>query len=111
VIVDTNYRRLTKRFMLIASALFAHFLNGMSATKTELSAKRRKEKKLDAAKITVSREEYAVAFTDTNAAMSAQSVFASEALARQAMDDAVANNPMLAEQLHVLPAYELSAAA
>ncbi len=110
IIVDSNEKRSARRFFNYLGSLFTFFLRGAAVTKCGLS--NAKQEKLDpfADKITVNDESYTVALQSSNKAWSGASAsFTSEARARQFMNQAVANEPNLADTLHVIPSYEKAA--
>ncbi|MDZ4702176.1 MAG: DUF6603 domain-containing protein [Rhodothermales bacterium] len=111
VIIDTNYQRYVVPFFGFLASLFTLFLHGNATTKSALSNHRKTQLQPFTDRIVVGAEAYGVAFNSTNAAFDGQAVFTSEAKAREYMNHAVAGNPALADELHVIPHFELSMAA
>ena len=108
-IIDTSYRRHTRRFVELGQRLFAHFAKGAAISKNSRSETRRIELAPFRDGVTLRAEEYAVAYTDDNRAASA--TFTTEVAAREWMAAATADAPALGAALHVIPAVELSEAA
>ena len=54
-------------------------------------------------------EAYAVAFQENNQTVASEAVFASEAQARDYMQSLVSDNPAMADAVHVIPQYEVTA--
>jgi hypothetical protein len=102
--IDTQYRRVRRRFFGYPRTLFVHFLDGASIARSPLS--QHVKTKLDPypEKIEVAGEGFAVAAIRDNAPFTA--TFASEAMAQ---DFLAAQDPAVAAELHVIPAFELSA--
>jgi hypothetical protein len=106
-IIDSNYKRFSRRFFGFNAALFQFFLNGASVTRSEMSRAYKKRLRPFEDKIEVAHEQYTVAFQANNKAYStASATFDSEAMARDFMARTVDADPELADTLHVIPAYE-----
>jgi hypothetical protein len=109
VIIDSNYKRDVLKFYRLAKGLFQHFLGGCVAAKSELSRKRAMELKPFKDKIKVQPILYTVAFNTNNQAYRPEAMdFASEALAREYMQQQCLQDPNLTDLLHVLPQSEVS---
>ena len=109
ITIDTNARRHRRRFHILGSLLFTHFLAGASVALSSLSARTRQAKAPVQDGVKAKSEGFAVALQENNKAVSAETVFASEGSARDWMADAVANDRSLAGKLHVVPEFELAA--
>jgi hypothetical protein len=110
ITIDTLYRRFRRRFFLYSAALFAHFLQRASVSRSVLSAAHEKKLKPFEEKVTVSADTFAVAFVDTNSTFAAESTgFTSVAVAQAYAAQAVADDPSLAGSLHVIPQFEVAA--
>jgi hypothetical protein len=109
VVIDTLYRRLVNRFVLVGELLFAQFLTGAAISKSASSAAHKTRLQPFAETIIVTDESYSVAFTSDN--RSATADFVTEAAAREWMANTLANDPSLTGTLHVIPTAETSLAA
>jgi hypothetical protein len=108
-VIDTSYRRFTRRFVDLGQRLFTHLAKGAAISKNSRSETRRIELAPFRDGVTLMAEEYAVAYTDDNRAASA--TFTTEVAAREWMAAATGDDPALGAALHVIPAVELSDAA
>jgi hypothetical protein len=108
IIIDSNFKRFVRRFKLFGSLLFDFFLAGSSVTLAEVSMAKRKQYQPFADKVEVQAETYTVAFQSNNQAFAAAS-FHSEASAREFMNQQVASDAGLSDQLHVIPSFERAA--
>jgi hypothetical protein len=107
VILDTNFKRLSKPYKPFNLVLFQLFLGGGAASRASISQAVASKLAPFSDRITVGEDEYAVAYQATNHPHSPESAsFASEASAREYLDRTVADDPTLAGVLHVLPACE-----
>jgi hypothetical protein len=110
ITIDTNARRHRFSFARIASVLFNHLLAGAAVARSPLSAKSRKARIPVEDGIKAKPEGFAVVLQESNRAFSAETAFfSSEGAAREWMATAVASDRNLANQLHVLPEFELAA--
>ncbi|WP_438030314.1 DUF6603 domain-containing protein [Sorangium sp. So ce233] len=110
IVVDTNFKRFVRPFILLAPGVFAHFLRGNAAAQSALSRQRKKQVQPFDAKVTTRSEAFAVALSQDNTAHSAAAAsFSSETLAREHLNALIAGDPSLADSLHVIPRHELSA--
>jgi hypothetical protein len=110
-IVDTNFKRFVRRFVVDTGSLFRHFLAGNAAAQSALSARtKRRMQPFDDAIETVS-EGFGVATKSNNKMAPGTQVFGSEAGAREHMNNAIALDPALAGTLHIVPEFELNRAA
>jgi hypothetical protein len=109
-IIDTKLLRSRRRFSVQNGVLHAHFLRGASIARNVLSAYRKSQKDPFADKVTVASESFAVALQSNNTVYEPQAAaFASQAAANDYLARAVASDPRLKGQLHVLPAFEVAA--
>lgn len=111
IIIDTNYKRFTRKFLNFIPTLFSLFLNGSAVTKSELSFAVKKQKGLMNEKIEIKPNSYAVAFNDSNTAMTGAVNFSSHAKAQEYMNAQIKNDRTLNGNLHVIPSAELQEAA
>jgi hypothetical protein len=107
-IIDVQLRRLVKRFFVFASSLFGHFARGASVSRGAFSAAKTRQMQPFVDKIVAGVEIYVVANQSNNRAHGVAS-FSSRAAAQDALSRAVKADPQLADQLHVLPQYEVAA--
>jgi hypothetical protein len=102
-VVDTNYRRFARRYARFAGVLFEHFLRGNAASRSPLSRRGRDETVPFGEVVGVRDEGFVLASTRDNAPVE---VFGSDAAARDALALRLADDPGLAGELHVIPAFE-----
>lgn len=108
IIIDNRFRRRVRRFRALDGALFEHFLGGSAITYSPLS---NKQKSLldpfdDAIKVT--GESYGVASTVDNGSVVGAATFTSEAAAQEHVATLVADDPNLADAIHVIPTAEMN---
>jgi hypothetical protein len=109
IIIDNNFLRFVQPFFTFWASLFTHFFFGSSATQSVLSFKQQKQYQPFAEKVKVNPTGHTVARVQDNKPFAAESVaFGSEALAREYMQQQIAQNPKLARELHVIPQYEVN---
>ncbi|HWM07982.1 MAG TPA: DUF6603 domain-containing protein [Solirubrobacteraceae bacterium] len=109
IILDTGFKRRRRRFAPFNAALFELFLAGNRVARADISHARAKALQPFAETIAVQDERYTVAHQATNQAYAAEGMsFASEASAREHMEEAMAGDPTLAGTLHVVPDFELA---
>lgn len=109
VTIDTQYRRAVRRSQLPSRALFSHFLNGSSVTRSPLSMHQQKKRKPFAEKIQVHPDTYVVALQSTNKIFDPQAAsFTSEAMAREYLHQQIVRDPHLADALHVILGFEVA---
>jgi hypothetical protein len=105
---DDKYKAM-KWFGFVGS-LFFHWLAGSAVSKSTLSHKKRTDRvphKRDE-RMKWKQPGFVVANVASNESFSATSTFASEVQARDFMNEAIAKNPALAEEIHVIPTFESS---
>jgi hypothetical protein len=107
VIIDTNYRRYVKRFSEYVFSLFNHFLAGSAVSKSTLSTHYNSQLQPFEEKVKVGNEAYTVAFQSNNQAFAQEATFSSQAAAYDYMQQVIAENPNRAEELHVVPQFEV----
>jgi hypothetical protein len=109
IILDSNYKRFVKKFLLFTAQLFRFFLGGASVTRSPLSQVQKTRLAPFPDKIRVAASDtYTVAFQSNNRAHVAEE-FHSEASARDYLERQVARDPGLVDVLHVIPSYEKAA--
>ncbi len=109
IIIDSNYKRFQRTWQIFAGALFDHYSLGGSVAKSALSQAVQSNLQPFADKITVAPDGYAVALQSNNQAMADTGRFHSEATARDFLTAAIAKDPGLDGQIHVIPSFELAA--
>lgn len=108
IIIDTAFKRHVRRFAGFISTLFDFFLNGASVARCDVSQAKVKQLRPFDDVIEVAPETFTVTFQETNAAYGAEPLtFLSEASARDFLNAEIAANPVLGEELHVVPTFEL----
>jgi hypothetical protein len=109
IILDSGFKRHRRRFAPFNPALFELFLAGNRVARADISFARAKALQPFDETIAVKDETYTVAFQANNQAYAAEGMsFASEASAREHMQQAMAADPALAGTLHVIPDFELA---
>ena len=103
IVIDTAWRRHARRFRGFATGLFAHFLRGNAASRSQLSQRNKDERQPFADVIKAGTEGYVLADRRDNGTVE---VFASEAMAHEALVALGADDPVAADRLHVIPASE-----
>lgn len=108
IIVDTNFKRFTRKYFSLIGTLFNHFLGGAAVSKSKLSHAYKKSLAPFGPDETIKFKDpgYVVAGLADNKAINQQAVFANEAMARDFMYQKIAENPALAEEVHVIPEFE-----
>ncbi len=106
IIIDNNFKRHLRRFSPFLASLFAFFLGGSSAARSELSRAHSDRLSPYPDKVTVAPEGYVVAFQATNRGYSGGS-FTSAASAHDFLAGQVAGDPALDGTLHVIPGFEV----
>jgi hypothetical protein len=98
------------KYFQTGGGFFRQFLRGNSASQSSLSTRFAAKTHPYTGSVTVNPELFTVALRSTNQAFAAESVgFTSQASARNYMAKVAAGNPALADQLHVLPHFEVAA--
>lgn len=112
IIVDNNFKRFTRKFFgFFSKALFNHFLRNNAAARSVLSQEYKSRLSPFTEKIVASQDGYWVASTVNNKAYAGTSTFASEAKAREYMNQQIAVNPNLKDSLHIISEFEINTAA
>jgi hypothetical protein len=104
IVLDANFARTARPLSPPRRVLFDHFLKGSSVSRSPRSKAARDEMRPPGRAVGVDDERFTVAFQADNAAYADS--FASEASAREHLRDAIAADPSLADQLHVVPEFE-----
>ena len=107
-IIDTNFLFAIIALFNFVSRLFNHFLNGSVVTKSVLSQHYKRQFQPFDDKITLRPEQFVVASTIDNNAMSQQAIFTSEAKAQEFMQAEIAKDPKLRDFLHVISSDEVN---
>lgn len=110
IIIDNNFKRFVRRFRGYIGVLFDHFVKGGAIAQSELSMAKKTKLQPFAEKIAVSEETYTVAFQADNRAIAPEAAsFHSETSAREYLNQKLADDPSLADELHVIPSHERAA--
>jgi len=110
IIIDSNFKRFRRRFHGFFGSLFDFFSKGSAIARCELSVTNAKRVQPFKERIVVSDETYTVAFQADNKAVAAEAMsFRSEASARDYLQRRVANDPSVADSMHVIPSVEVAA--
>jgi hypothetical protein len=107
IILDSNFKRFARRFAPFVSSLFDFFLRGNAVSKSELSQAKKKQFQPFDDFVAVVPETFTVAYQADNTSYGS-TVFASEASARDYLAGEVAGEPNLADELHVIPGFEVT---
>jgi hypothetical protein len=109
-IIDTSFRRLSKRFFVLVGSLFTHFLNGSSVARSPMSAFRQARTQPWPDKVAVKSEGFAVALVADNTVYHPDAAsFTSQTAANDYLARAITQNPNLAGNVHVIPHFEVAA--
>jgi hypothetical protein len=92
-----------------AAGLFTAFLSGAAVAKSTLSHHAKTQLDPYDEKVAVAHDGFAIASTMDNTPLAGVTSFSSEAMARDALTQQLADDPSLAGTLHVLPAFEVNA--
>jgi len=112
IIIDTNFKRFIRPFYTWIGSLFGLFLNGNAASRSVLSYKQQKELKPFSETVTVGTTLYSVAFTEDNTAYAESAMsFTSQVQAQEYMNQQIAGDANLAQQIHVIPQVEMQRTA
>jgi hypothetical protein len=111
IIIDSNFRRASSVFGNRGSLLFTQLVAGSAVSRSTLSQASRRALTPFADRVHVDAGGFSVAFSRDNTAFSAASSFSSQQAAEDFVAREVARDPRLAQELHVIPSFELSHAA
>jgi hypothetical protein len=112
IVIDTNFKRFAQPFFAFWRNLFTHFVRGNAVALSELSNRRHTELHPFPDRIRVQETTFTVARTRDNTPWQATAqAFRSEADAREYLRRQVAVDRKLAQELHVIPGYEVNEAA
>jgi hypothetical protein len=111
VIIDTALEPARDNFVVFPVGLFEHFRRGATITRLADSAANERFREPFADKVTLPGEAYTVAFQSDNRAFAGGSTFGSFAEAQAHFEATVANDPSLADTIHVIPGAEVNLAA
>ncbi len=106
IIIDSNYKRFTRRLFVFFGSLFRQFMRGNVVALSPQSMEFRKQIDSMAEPLVVAEEGFAVVTNHDNKAVT--EVFASEAEARDFMNGQIAQNANLAETLDVVSQFEVN---
>jgi len=112
IIIDTNYQRFVKPLFVWFANLFSLFLNGNAVSKSSLSQRYLKQKQPFEDKVAIQADIWVVAANADNSPLHAMAgSFTCQAKAYEYMQQQVAANPDLADNVHVIPQTEVRRAA
>ena len=112
IIIDTQYKRMVKSFYTWFGSLFGLFLNGNAVSLSVLSYKQQKRLKPFADQVEIGKTLYTVAFNHDNTAFSDDAMaFTSQVQAQEFMNQQIAGDANLANQIHVIPQVEMQRTA
>ena len=110
-IIDGDDKYHSFRWFKNIGTLFFHWVSGAAISQSPLSQARKKSmvptKPNDRVKVT--QPGYVVAGVADNKAWAGTSTFVSEAHARDYLNSTISSNPAMAEDIHVIPAFEAAA--
>lgn len=108
ITLDTAFQRTRTRFFKFWDGLFVHFRAGAAVSRAVVSLANEKRMQPFSSKVTISAEQYAVAFQADNRAYTSTATYSSYAEAQAHMTDAVQLDPSLSEEIHVIPLAEVN---
>lgn len=109
-VVDSEAEPQRFRFFQTGGGFFRQFLRGSSVAQSTLSARFNSKTHPYLGSVQVGAELFTVALRSNNQAFAPESIgFTSQASARNYLSKVVAANPAMADQLHVLPHFEVAA--
>jgi hypothetical protein len=112
IIIDTNYKRFVKPLFVWFANLFTLFLNGNAVARSSVSQHYLKQKQPFEDKVTIHSDIWVVASNADNSPLDQMtSKFTCQAKAYEHMQQRIAENPELADNVHVIPQTELREAA
>lgn len=106
--IDRDFQVAFITFFGFVGRLFTHFLNGSAVTKSVLSQHYQQQFQPFTDKVVVSPEQFVVASTVDNRALSQQAIFTSEAKAQAFLRAEMARNANRRGRLHVISASEVN---
>jgi hypothetical protein len=110
IIIDNEFKRHQKSYVMLLPGLFEFFMNANAAAKLSISASSKKLVQPFEEKVVVSEAAYAVAFQADNTVFSADTAsFQSAASAHGFVAQLLSDDPTLADTVHVIPAVEVFA--
>jgi hypothetical protein len=112
IVIDTHFKRFVKKFYTWFGSLFSLFLNGNAVSQSAISYKQQKTLKPFADRVEIGKPLYTVAFDHDNTAFNDDAMaFSSQVQAQEFMNQQIAGDANLAQQLHVIPQVEMQRAA
>lgn len=108
IIVDTAFERFRVRFFKFWDGLFTHFRGGAAVAKADISLAHQKKLQPFAEKVAVVADAYSVAFQADNTVFNGSATFGSYAEAQAYLDETLAFDPTLVEEIHVIPQVEVN---
>lgn len=111
IIIDSNFKRFTRRFSVLVGTVFNYLLGNNAASKSVLSAHTKQQKNPVDIRVSLTDATYVVASMQDNTAISSTATFSSRAQANDFMNEQIRNDGSRANTLHVIPATEMRRAA
>ena len=111
IIIDSNFKRFVIKYFVLVGSLFYHFFAGSSVTKNVFSMSYKKQRKPYKESVDTLPDAFVLVNTHNNSAFDGNSVFSSEAMAKEYMKEQLTANPHLNEQLQVIPEFETFSAS
>jgi hypothetical protein len=108
IIIDTAFERFRIPFFKFWDGLFTHFRAGAAVSRSAVSLATEKRMQPFADKVAVGEEQYAVAFQKDNRAYAETATFTSYAEAQAHLAETVRLDPILSEEIHVIPFVEVN---
>jgi hypothetical protein len=107
-IIDGDDKYNVMRWFSLIGTLFFHWIGGAAITQSSLSFARKKSMVPTTGdeRVKVKQPGYVLAGTSNNKAVSDAPIFTSEAHAFDYMNSKISKNPGMADELHVIPAFE-----
>jgi len=108
IILDSAFKRFRRSFFKFWDSLFTHFRAGASISRASISLASEKRLQPFAEKVTVTVDQYTVAYQSDNTAVAGTATFTSYAEAQAYMFETVRMNPSKVEEVHVIPFAEVN---
>jgi len=108
IIIDKAFDRFRIRFFKFWDSLFVHFRLGSAISRSPVSLANERRMRPFTSKVTVTDEQYTVAFLADNRPYTPEATFSSYAEAQAHLAEAVQVNASLSEEIHVIPNAELN---
>lgn len=111
IIIDSNFKRFTKRFSTLLGTVFDYLLGGNAASQSVLSAQLRQQLNPVDIRVSLAQPGYVVASMQDNTPFNGAAQFSSRVQADEFMNEQISLHGSLADTIHVIPATEMRRAA